>query len=255
MVGKPVGKPLLHYLEKKGLKFKNIKVINDTVASLFAGLSKPDYHAYIGLIVGTGTNMAALIRTANIAKLNEEEKKGLGEFIPVNLESGNFHPPHLTDYDETVDKNSDVQGTQRFEKAVSGMYLGEIFKSVYPQDEFEEKFDAQALTAMLSYPARYKDEYVATARWVYERSALLVAASLTGLILVLLSHTPTAKSILLTAEGSLFWSKNQKGKDYADKVIDELHCLLSAFGHQDVCVELHRLDNAYLIGTAIAALS
>lgn len=255
MVGKSVGKPLLDYLANNGLKFKNIKVVNDTVASLFAGLTKPDYHAYIGLIVGTGTNMAALMRTDNIEKLTEAEKKGMGEFIPINLESGNFHPPHLTEYDEIVDANSNVQGVQRFEKAVSGMYLGEIFKSVYPQDEFEDKFDAETLTTMLSYPARYKDEYVATARWIYERSAQLVAASLAGLILVLLSHTPTIKSVLLTAEGSLFWSNNRKGKDYADMAIDELYRLLSAFGHEDVRVELHRLHNANLIGTAIAALS
>jgi hexokinase len=256
MAGKPVGKPLLNYFEKKGgRKFKNIKVINDTVASLFAGLTKPNYDAYIGLIVGTGTNMAALMRTDKIKKLTENEKKGMGKYIPINFESGNFHPKYLTIYDEMVDTNSDKKGAQRFEKAISGMYLGEIFKAVYPQDEFEEKFDAQTLTTMLSYPERYKDEYVATARWIYERSAQLVAASLAGLILVLLSHTPAIKKILLTAEGSLFWSKNRKGKDYSEMVIEELHHLLSDFEHEDIRVELHQLDNANLIGTAIAALS
>ena len=256
MVEKPVGEPLLNYFrEKKQLNFNGIKVINDTVASLFAGLTNPGYDAYIGLIVGTGTNMAALMRTDKVEKLSAEEKDGMGDFIPINLESGNFHPRHLTIYDEMVDANSDKQGEQRFEKAISGMYLGEIFKSVYPQDEFEEKFNAETLTTMLSYPSRYKDGYVATARWIYERSAQLVAASLAGLILVLLSHTPTIKNILLTAEGSLFWSKNRKGKDYVDMVKDELQCLLSDFEHKDVQVELNRLDNANLIGTAIAALS
>ena len=255
MVGELVGQPLLNYFEKeKQLKFKGIKVINDTVASLFAGLTKPNHDAYIGLIVGTGTNMATLIRTDKIKKLSKEGKE-VGEKIPVNLESGNFHPQHLTIYDEMVDANSDNKGAQRFEKAISGMYLGEIFKSIYPQDEFEEKFDAETLTTMLSYPARYKDEYVATARWIYERSAQLVAASLTGLILVLLSHTPTTKSILLTAEGSLFWSTNRKGKNYSKMVMEELYCLLKDFKHEDIQVELHQLDNANLIGTAIAALS
>ena len=256
MVEKPVGEPLLNYFkEKKQLNFNGIKVINDTVASLFAGLTKSGYDAYIGLIVGTGTNMAALMRTDRIEKLTDAEKEGMGDFIPINLESGNFRPPHLTEFDEIVDENSGSKGEQRFEKAISGMYLGEIFKAFYPEDEFEEKFDAQSLTTMLNYPAIYKDEYVKTAQWIYERSAILVAAALAGLTLVLLSHDETIKKVLLTAEGSLFWSKNCNGKDYSEMVQEELHCLLKSFGYENVRVELLQMDNANLIGTAIAALS
>jgi hexokinase len=262
MLNQPVGQPLLHYLAtEKNLHFNGIKVINDTVASLFAGLTQPGYDAYIGLIVGTGTNMAAFMQSDKIGKLDEAQKNG--QFIPVNLESGNFHPQHLTIYDEIVDTNSDKKGAQRFEKAISGMYLGEIFKSAFPLDEFEEKFDAQTLTTMLSYPAIYKEEYVSMARWLYERSAQLVAASLAGLILVLIEHAKTAslstgsplKKILLTAEGSLFWSKNRKGTDYSVMVTQALHNLLNDFGYSDVRVELLQMENANLIGTAIAALS
>ncbi|MDR0729969.1 MAG: hexokinase, partial [Prevotellaceae bacterium] len=87
MVGKPVGEPLLKYFnEEKQLHFTGIKVINDTVASLFAGLTKPGYDAYIGLIVGTGTNMAAFMRSDKIDKLDPAHKTG--QYIPVNLESG-----------------------------------------------------------------------------------------------------------------------------------------------------------------------
>lgn len=254
MVGQPVGEPLLRYFnEKKQLNFTGVKVINDTVASLFAGLTKPGYDAYIGLIVGTGTNMAAFMRSDKIDKLAPEHKTG--RYIPVNLESGNFHPQHLSIYDEMVDANSDKKGAQRFEKAISGMYLGEIFKSAFPLDEFEEKFDAQTLTTILSYPAIYKEEYVHMARWIYERSAQLVAASLAGLILVLHSHDASIRRTLLTAEGSLFWSRNRKGKDYSEMVVEELHNLLRDFGHGELRVELLHMDNANLIGTAIAALS
>ena len=135
------------------------------------------------------------------------------------------------------------------------MYLGDIFKAVYPLDEFEEKFDAQSLTTMLNYPAIYKEEYVKTAQWIYDRSAQLVAAALAGLTLVLLSHDETIKKVLLTAEGSLFWSKNRNGKDYSEMVQEELHSLLYNFGYENVRVELLQMDNANLIGTAIAALS
>lgn len=69
MLGKPVGQPLRDYLNKEnGDKFTEVKVINDTVASLFAGLTDSSYDAYIGLIVGTGTNMATFIRPDKIKK-------------------------------------------------------------------------------------------------------------------------------------------------------------------------------------------
>ncbi|MDR2848092.1 MAG: hexokinase [Bacteroidales bacterium] len=254
MIGKPIGQPFLEYLNtKKGGKFTGVKVINDTVASLFAGLTQSGYDAYIGLIVGTGTNMATFIHADKIKKLDPALKiKGL---IPVNLESGNFNPPHLTEVDDVVDKNSDNAGAQRFEKAVSGMYLGEILKSAFPTDSFEAKFDAQKLTTILSYPDIYKDEYVEAARNIYERSAQLVAASLAGLIDVLVSHDASIKKVRLTAEGSLFWSKNKNGKGYVELVSGVLDLLLAELGHKDVHVDITQMDNANLIGTAIAALS
>jgi hexokinase len=107
----------------------------------------------------------------------------------------------------------------------------------------------------MSYPDIYKEKYVNVATAIYERSAKLVAASLAGLVLVLVSHNPATKNILLTAEGSLFWSKNKKGKDYTELVTDELQNLLKEFGHSDVNVDINKMDNANLIGTAVAALS
>jgi hexokinase len=254
MIGQPVGHPLLKYLNKNTTpQFTDIKVINDTVASLFAGLADGKYDAYIGLIVGTGTNMATFIDADRIPKIDPSFRgKGL---IPVNLESGNFHPPHLTDIDEKVDAQTNTKGYQRFEKAVSGMYLGDILKTVFPSDEFEEKFDAQKLTSILNYPDVYKEKYVNAAKWVYERSAKLTAASLTGLIMVLASHNPAMKTIKLVAEGSLFWSEYRKGSDYKDLVEEELRNLLETFGLGHVEITINQMKNANLIGSAIAALS
>ncbi|MDR1201916.1 MAG: hexokinase [Tannerellaceae bacterium] len=255
MIGKPIGESLVNYLNDKVEKkqFTKANVINDTVASLFAGLTRTDYDAYIGLIVGTGTNMATFINAGKITKL--ERKENFSGLLPVNLESGNFDPPHLTDIDAVVDASSGTFGTQRFEKAVSGMYLGEILKAVFPFDEFEEKFDAQKLTNIMGYPDIHKEKYVCVARWIYERSAKLVAASLAGLVLVMKSHDASIKRIRLIAEGSLFWSEDRKGVDYKDIVIVELHKLLESFGYKDVKVDIHHVDNANLIGSAIAALS
>lgn len=254
MIARPVGKPFLEYLnERNKVKFTGIKVLNDTVASLFAGLTFRNYDAYIGLIVGTGTNMATFIPADKITKLPaSEHKQGL---IPVNLESGDFLPPYLTTVDETVDACSDKRGEQRFEKAVSGMYLGEIMKAAFPLDEFEENFDARRLTTIMNYPDLHKDRYVQVAHWIYNRSAHLVAASLAGLIDLLISYNKETKRICLVAEGSLFWSENKKDKNYKDLVIDKLNVLLTDLGHPDIEVDINQMPNANLIGTAIAALS
>ncbi|MDR2495804.1 MAG: hexokinase [Tannerellaceae bacterium] len=254
MGGKPIGKPLLDYLNKiTSPKFSSIKVVNDTVASLFAGLTSSEYDAYIGLIVGTGTNMATFIPADNITKLGKD--LGLTGLLPVNLESGNFKPPFMTHVDNIVDALSDKMGTQRFEKAVSGMYLGELLKAVFPGDDFEKDFDAQKLTTMMSYPDVYKEQHVQVARQIYERSAKLVAASLAGLVLVLTNYLPSVKRIRLIAEGSLFWSDDRKGLNYKAIVAITLRELLDSMSCRNVTVDIDKMDNANLIGSAIAALS
>ncbi len=254
MIGQPVGAPLMEYLNDKGIaRFTDIKVINDTVASLFAGLSSKGYHAYIGLIVGTGTNMATFVPKENIKKINPEYK-GEG-WIPVNLESGNFYPPHLTQYDEEVDRNSDSLHRQRFEKAVSGLYLGEIFKTIFPSEHFKHDLNAWDLNNIVNNPDLYKSEYVSAATWIFQRSAKLVAASLTGLIIKLISYTPSVRSICLIAEGSVFWSKMYKSKNYSELVMETLTDLLNELGYDYVDVKLEEKKNINLVGTAIAALS
>ncbi|MCL1943004.1 MAG: hexokinase [Candidatus Azobacteroides sp.] len=247
MSGKPVGELLLKYLntyKEIGTSFTDIKVINDTVACLFAGLlSKTVYDAYIGLIVGTGTNMAALMRLNKIEKLNSKGER----VIPVNLESGNFTPPYLTVIDGLVDAMSNNKGQQRFEKAISGGYLGEIFRTVFCDRKIKYDLDSKDLSDIINNPKNNPEEYVTVARRIYVRSAKLVAASIAGLVQVLVSHDESVRNICLAADGSLFWSD-----DYSKLVSEELKELLP--------VELNvtlapKTEEPNLIGSAIAALS
>lgn len=255
MTGKPIGAPMVEYLNKTinaGFNGK-IAVVNDTITSLFAGLANPGYDAYIGLIVGTGTNMATFFPSDYIPKLAGVE--GWSGETPVNLESGNHNPPHLTAFDAKVDEESDNKGFQRFEKAISGMYLGRIFRAVYPNDGFDESLDAAALSRMMNNPADYKPEYVETAFQIYQRSAKLVAASIAGLALNLNAAYPSVKTIQVLAEGSLFWSK-VKYNDiaYVDIVNAEVKELLAAAG-VDATVTVSRIENANLIGAAMSVLA
>jgi len=254
MLGNPVGKPLLDQLNKTGkAEFTGIKVINDTVASLFAGLTDPDFDAYIGLIVGTGTNMAAFVNAERIPKINPDLNwQGL---TPVNLESGNFNPPHLTKYDDLVDEKSDNKGAQRFEKAVSGMYIGQLLREVFPEDGFDDQTDGKALTDIINNADQHKKKHVKVAKAIYKRSAKLVAASLAGLIDLLATHDKSIRKVRITAEGSLFWSEVAGSKDYNKVVKNTLKDLLSEMGHKKIKVNIAEIESANMIGSGIAALS
>jgi hexokinase len=254
MIGNPVGKPLLDYLNKTGkAEFTGIKVINDTVASLFAGLTNPNFDAYIGLIVGTGTNMAAFMNAYKISKIDDSLNwQGL---TPVNLESGNFMPPHLTKYDDLVDEKSDNKGSQRFEKAVSGMYIGQILREAFPEDGFDENTDGKALTDIINAADQHKKKHVKVAKQIYKRSAKLVAASLAGLIDLLIAHDKSIKKVRITAEGSLFWSEVTDCKNYNKVVKNTLKELLSDMGHKKIKVNIAQIESANMIGSGIAALS
>lgn len=255
MIGKPVGVPLVEYLNANtGSNFYKIAVVNDTITSLFAGLMNPGFDAYIGLIVGTGTNMATFFPSEYIPKI--KDLKGWSGETPVNLESGNFNPPHLTQVDDRVDAQSDNKGQQRFEKAISGMYLGRVLREAFPNDDLDENLDGAALSRMMNNPENYDEDHVETAFRIYERSARLVAASLAGLVLNLNLAYPSVKRIQVLAEGSLFWSKVKiNDTAYVDMVNDTLKELLSKMGHSDKEVSISKIDNANLIGAAMAVLS
>lgn len=253
MIGKPIGELLVKYLNNHkdiNTTFTDIKVINDTVACLFAGLPEqtPDqkpFDSYIGLIVGTGTNMASLMPLNKIEKLNNKEEG----VIPVNLESGNFNPPHLTVIDGLVDAMSNNKGSQRFEKTISGGYLGEIFKTVFMFEKIKYNFDGGDLSAVINNPGKNKKEHVDVANWIYTRSAKMVAASLAGLAQTLVAQNCDIKNIYLAADGTVFWSN-----DFEQQVDAELKKLLPS-GVKITISAREKMKEPNLVGSAVAALS
>jgi hexokinase len=175
---------------------------------------------------------------------------------PVNLESGNFYPPHLTAMDDEVDTKSDNKGGQRFEKAVSGMYLGRVFRAAFPGEKLDENLSAVDLTRMINNPDQNKEEYVEVAFQIYERSSKLVAASIAGLVQNLHKADPSIKRVQVLAEGSLFWSKIKCGRaSYADMVNTNVKKVLEGLGLPNIEVKIAQMENANLIGAAMAVLS
>ena len=123
LVGQDVAALLGAALLRAGLaRIALAAVANDTVAALMLhsyrarGRDAVARPADVGLIVGTGTNLAADLGPAGIR----------------NLESGNFDGVGAveTAYDVALDREvaEPPPGAQRFEKMVSGHYLGEILR-------------------------------------------------------------------------------------------------------------------------------
>ena len=123
LIGRDVAAMLTAALERAGLaRIAVAAVANDTVAALILqsyqarGRDQETRPTDVGLILGTGTNLAADLGPAGIR----------------NLESGNFDGVGAveTPYDVALDRELDEPppGAQRFEKMVSGHYLGEILR-------------------------------------------------------------------------------------------------------------------------------
>lgn len=124
VVGCLVGSELRAKLEPMGFKGK-ITVLNDTVATLLAGVSAGiarQYSAYVGVILGTGTNTATVVPNDTIGKCSSLPD---GSMI-INMETGDFDPVPMTEFDERLHSRTLDPGKFRFEKQISGGYLGDL---------------------------------------------------------------------------------------------------------------------------------
>lgn len=124
VVGCLVGSELRAKLEPMGFKGK-ITVLNDTVATLLAGVSAGiarQYSAYVGVILGTGTNTATVVPNDTIGKCSSLPD---GSMI-INMETGDFDPVPMTEFDECLHSRTLDPGKFRFEKQISGGYLGDL---------------------------------------------------------------------------------------------------------------------------------
>ena len=245
--GRLMGAMLLEALEQRGVRCCGVSVINDTVASLLAGLTGEVADAYIGLIVGTGTNTAALFGREVVPKLPADF--AWSGPLPVNLESGNFHPPHLTALDDEVDAKSDNPGAQRFEKAVSGAYLGRLLAAAQPDSGFDPESGS---AGVVRTAGRSPDEGrpAAAAAAILERSARLVAASLAG-VSACLSLGSGGGRVKIIAEGGLYWG----APGYSEVVDSTLAAVLPRIGLGDLTVAISSVAGANLTGSTFAALA
>ena len=100
---------------------------NDTVGALAAG-AYLDRRCDIGLIVGTGTNLAVALPADMVGRDVPAPVGDPNEMI-INTECGNFDGVRAiqTEFDRQLDAESDTDG-QLIEKMIAGRYLGELVR-------------------------------------------------------------------------------------------------------------------------------
>lgn len=100
----------------------DIAIVNDTVATLLAAKAvegDKDYSAYLGFILGTGTNVAYV----------DNDREGM----IINAESGGFDKIEQSAFDRAADLKTGNVGANVFEKMIAGAYLGGIGLELYKQ--------------------------------------------------------------------------------------------------------------------------
>ena len=134
VIGQDAVALLQEALHSRGLNIAVEALINDTVGTLLAQIYR-DPRTKMSVILGTGSNAAYVEKSVNLTKITNQS----AELTVVNIEWGSFgdNPSQnslnilpTTEFDRELDLESKNPGLQRFEKMISGMYLGEIFRLI-----------------------------------------------------------------------------------------------------------------------------
>lgn len=232
--GTLVGTGLREALVRAELAPGEVHVLNDTIASMLGGAYASDSAGdeVIGLIAGTGSNLAGFFEASAHEKLRGGGRSGP---VAINLESGNFEPPGLTSADDAVDRESNNPGAQRFEKAVAGFYLPFLYAQLKPEAGLDPELGSGELVR------RRDEEGDETAGVLLARSAAYVAVAITAV-----ADVQAHDEVAVLAEGSLFW-RDPKFRPAVEAGLARLA--------PNRRVDIRRLEHANLIGSACAALS
>jgi hexokinase len=286
-----VGKGLLDCLAKRGQGGKKIVVLNDTIATLLAGKSSggsQDYDSYLGVIEGTGSNTAYVEQNANVGKLPDLNTGAMA----INLESGGFAKCPRTDIDEAFDATTgDDAGKQKFEKMISGGYLGGVglyamkaaaaegllSSSAAGQVENWKKLETKDMDDFLWHPDKgvfttkpfdNNDRAVVTciAEAVIRRAAVLLAINVAAPIIKSGAGKSADKPVCVVMDGSTYYKTNSlksQTEEFLRDILGERGIFFDTVQVQEKTVEYVTEDGkekedtvgAPMIGAAVAGLT
>jgi len=274
--GELIGTNLRQALIKRGYpEPAGMVLLNDTVATLLAGKAastEHPYSAFVGFILGTGTNSAYLELNKNITKLNNLPSDGAQI---INIESGGFDKLPGGSIDKNFDNTTIKPGSYRFEKMISGAYLGPLssrvleeaieaglfsdsagsaIKKLLPLDTvsvdrfLHNPYDRDNPLARACADPADRSTCFTVVDTVIERAAKLAAVNLSATILKGESGRDPAFPIAVCADGTTFF----KTKD----LMFRTRCYLKQYlqDQKGRYTEFIHNEDAPMIGAAVAAL-
>lgn len=276
VVGKMVGTGISKAVEKRtGIKLK-VKVLNDTVATLLAGKSAGlarQYSAYVGFILGTGTNIAYVEANKNITKISGINPDAS---MVINVESGNFNGAVLSDFDKAFDATTSDPGVGLFEKMISGAYMGGVglamLKAAATDGLFSEAFAAKIL-AMNSLETMHFDNFIANpfikdglfetfnpteddrrmamtiGEQLFVRAAKLTAVNIAAAVIRSNAGTDKLHPVCVTVDGSTYYKT--RSAFFKSRVEQYLREILNGRG---IYFDVISVDDAPMVGSGVAGL-
>jgi hexokinase len=277
--GQMIGENLNLAISRAGLSGKKKMVLlNDTVATLLAGKADPSrrsFDSYIGFVLGAGTNCSYIEQNKSITKARDLDP---AKSQIINVESGGFGKAPQGAIDKKFDKSLVNPGVNVFEKMISGAYFGSIclwtiqtavknklfsaaaaeklagIKELSTKQASDFMYNPQAGDSPLSTAMVDADEedrvtlYLLIDRMI-ERAAKLTAINLSSVALASGKGKNPTRPMCIVAEGTTFYhltSLRQRVEYYLKQYLVE---------KKNVFYEIINIDNATLIGAAIAGLT
>lgn len=277
VVGKAIGEYLLTALKDEGFnQTKKIIILNDTVATLLAGMFSTTgrhYDNYLAFILGTGTNTAYIEKNRHLIDQSAGE---IGRQI-INVESGAFTGIPLTQVDQDFLNSTREPDNYYIEKMMSGAYFAPLtllyLKEAAALNLFSdntikrieqiEELSGIDLTHFLTNPARStsiltqmfqtmsisdKENLFDIINFLLQRAAFYSALTISAPIILSKNPKPY-NSCFITCDGSFIekiFSLPERIDMYLSQILTQKHGIYYHMKH---------VDNASLVGAAIAGLT
>lgn len=277
VVGEMIGQNLTDAIVSMGLGAKkDIVILNDTVATLLAGVGYQNrrFSSYIGFILGTGTNTSYIEQNANITKRSGLDPAGS---MIINVESGGMGKVHVGKLDVAFDETTTNPGVHSFEKMISGAYLGPLVLLTLQKcagDGLLSSATTDALKALCDLETKDLNDFMtypygnnplaeacagrpendaqllyAIADRLVERAAKLTAINLSAMAIKTGQGTDPTHPVCIVAEGTTFYhlkTLRNRVQFYLKQQLED---------QRGIYTDIITVENATLIGAAIAGLT
>lgn len=270
VVGEKILANLTKTLQQRSLPCpKSMVILNDTVASLLAGVTATQFskeYNYIGFILGTGSNTSYLETNRNIKK---EKGLVLNQYQAINVESANFNKFERGDIDQAFDQTTANPGKYILEKMISGGYLGNLCYKILltaAEEGLLSSATSQKLLKLENLSTPFLSNIVSDSlnqqtcfdgcpdndlliiksiiTETVDRAALLTAINIAAAIFKSAKSSDT-KKYCVAADGSVYY-KLYSFRERAEKYLDEI---LKTSGIEYKTIQI---DDAPIIGSAVA---